>query len=127
MGYFRQAKSERGDLHIENAGPVRMTPADKTDKQAVKMLGLLDSAASIEELNNKLSNTSWISKRPTSSGKQRRLCIKYNSRVVPETDVYVDNTLEAIRKGIEDLRAMVADAPMDVWAEEEARRNGGTE
>ena len=125
MGYFKQAKSERGYAHIESVGPVRMTPLDKVIKQAAKQLGLLDSVASIEVLNTKLNGTSWIHKKPTSSGQQRRLCIKYNSRVVPETDLYVDNTLEAIRKGITDLQEMAADAPMEVWVQEEARRNGG--
>ena len=125
MGFFIKAKTALGYHHIERTGPIRLTPADKVERQAVKQLGLLDGVANIAELEKKLSSTSWISQKPTSSGKQRRLCMKYNSRVVPETDLYVDNTLEAIRAGLKDLRAMAADAPMDVWVEEEARRNGG--
>jgi hypothetical protein len=48
--------------------------------------------------------------------------MRYGGKVVEDTAVYADNTLEAVKKAIEDFKGMIVDSDDETWAAEEERR-----
>jgi hypothetical protein len=87
--------------------------------QADRMLAELSKYKTEQEMDGDTAKFWWS---PQSNAGQRRLVMRYGNKIVPGTGCYVENTLEAVREGIEAQRKLIENSKDEDWAEEEARR-----
>ncbi|WP_170375266.1 hypothetical protein [Ruegeria atlantica] len=106
---------------VEQRRAGRMThPRDRMLLQADNMLKKLASYKKPSQLDSKTSNSNWWS--TTAVNGERMVCIKYGSKVVPNTSVYVTDTVADVTKAVEALKAAALEASEELWEAEEKRR-----
>ena len=125
MNGFQNAIEQRGyKVEARRAGRAG-TPLERVLLQGQRMLNKLDSVKNVDELNSKSSGTYWWSAKAVkdSAGNDvRMVSLKYGAKVVPNTQVYVPNTIKDIRKAVTDWMAAAETVSDEDWAAEEQRR-----
>jgi hypothetical protein len=94
-------------------------PRAKLLAQADRMLSELAKYKTEQELDGDTTQYWWA---PQSVSGKRRVSMRYGGKVVEDTAVYADNTLEAVKKAVEDFKAVIVDSDDETWAAEEERR-----
>lgn len=97
-----------------------MTPKEKALAQGEKMLAKIDGFTKPEDFDEHATAATWWSKR--ARGNTRKVCIKYDSRVIPNTNDYPENTLEAVRHVITQMVEAIRETPDSDFEAEAARR-----
>ena len=101
-----------------SAGPTS-GPRTKLLAQADRMLKELKGYTSESDMNGTSSQYWWA---PQSVSGQRRVSMRYGSKIVENTSVYVDNTIKAVTDHITMLHKIIEESDDATWASEEARR-----
>ena len=103
------------------------TPKMRVMAQAKSMLAKLDKMKSVDELNSETSNQNWW--MPQAVDGQRRLIMRYGGSTVPETSIYVENTLAGVRRVLEGYIDTIEETTDEHWrlieqqrAEDQAKR-----
>ncbi len=86
--------------------------------QADRMLEELEKYKTEAELDDNGSKFWWA---PQSVNGQRRIVMRLNGKTVKGSPTYVDNTLSAVKSGMEKMRKTIELSKDEQWAEEEAR------
>lgn len=94
-------------------------PRAKLLAQADRMLSELAKYKTEQELDGDTTQYWWA---PQSVSGKRRVSMRYGGKVVEGAAVYADNTLDAVKKAIEDFKTVIVDSDDETWADEEARR-----
>lgn len=81
------------------------TPSEKAMMQAEVMLKKLNAYKNVSDLDYPTSNTYWWSGKAT--GGRRKVQMYYGGRVVPETCISVDDTLDAVKEVIKGYFEMI--------------------
>jgi len=95
--------------------PLRTKLLSKADQ----MLTKLKAYKGEDELDGNGVKYWWGDK---SVNGQRRLVMREGGKTIEGSATYVDNTLTAVRDGIEKMRAIIERSTDEQWADEEARR-----
>lgn len=97
-----------------------MGARERALQQARSMLEKLDKMELESDLESATTTQNWWS--PNAREGKRRVAIRYSGMVVPDTGIFVDNTLEAVRTSIEDFRDAIEETEDSEWQAEEQRR-----
>ena len=87
--------------------------------QADRMLTELDKYKTEAELDGNGSKFWWAAKNVSG---QRRIVMRAGAKTVDGSATYVDNTLTAVKTGIEKMRKVIEASKDEQWAAEEERR-----
>ncbi len=82
-----------------------VTPKARVLQQGKTMLRKISAMKSVDELNSETSNQNWWMPQPNED--QRRVVMRYGGMTVPETSVFVDNTLTAVTKTLNDFVGVI--------------------
>jgi len=82
-----------------------VTPKARVLQQGKTMLRKISAMKSVDELNSETSNQNWWMPQPNED--QRRVVMRYGGMTVPETSVFVDNTLAAVTKTLNDFVSVI--------------------
>ena len=89
-------------------------------QQASSMLEKLGKMTSASDMDSETTTQNWWAPKPRED--ERRVVVRYSNMVVPDTGIYVRNTLEAVTKAIQDIREAVEETTEADWQVEEDRR-----
>lgn len=98
-----------------------LTPRGRALQQAKAMLRKLDGMKSVDELNSDSTTQNWWSPQPNED--QRRIAIRYGGATVTRTGTFVENTLEAVRDGINRMREAIEETSEEMWHEIQKQRD----
>jgi len=87
--------------------------------RADRMLAELAKYKAEDELDGNGVKYWWSEK---SVNGQRRLVMREGGKTVAGSATYVDNTLAAVKDGIEKMRKVIENSTAEQWADEEASR-----
>ena len=117
--------AELGLKVVDKTSPRKLSARDKTINQCNKALKKLKSFNSYDEWNSSHKPTDLWAASPR--GNARLVQAKYSSRCVGALYTEAEDTLEGVIEAVEGLKEAALRLSDDFWAEEEARRNGGSD
>ena len=116
MDWLQDLMREQG-LEPQNSANAGLR--SKLLAQADRMLTELDKYKTEAELDGNGSKFWWA---PQSVSGQRRIVMRSGSKTVDGSATYVENTLTAVRTGLEQMRKAIEASKDEQWADEEERR-----
>ena len=116
MDWLQNLMREQG-LEPQNSANTGLR--SKLLAQADRMLDEISKYKTEEELDGNGSKFWWA---PQSVSGQRRIVMRSGSKTVDGSATYVENTLTAVRTGIEQMRKAIEASKDEQWADEEERR-----
>lgn len=115
MDWLHDLMREQG---LEPQSAVNKGLRSKLLAQADRMLQKLETYKTEAELDGDGSKFWWSSQ---SVDGQRRIVMRLNGKSIQNASIYVDNTLAAVKNGVQLLRKTIDASKPEQWADEEAR------
>lgn len=115
MDWLHNLMREQG---LEPQSAVNTGLRSKLLAQADRMLKELEKYKTEAELDGGGSKFWWSAQ---SVNGQRRIVMRLNGKSIKDASIYVDNTLAAVKNGVQLLRKTIEASKPEQWADEEAR------